>query len=205
MREGPGGSASQWTGVVLAGGRSRRFGGVDKTRLPLGGRTLLQRAVQALAPLTRTCVVVGGPPAAAGANVPTLPDAYPGEGPLGGILTALEAIETSHALVLAVDLPFIPGAVLESLRRAGAGAEVAVLQHADGRLALCLAARRTCVPALRDAWQAGRRRVRDLALAAPVTVVTVDESCDPRALWNVNDPLTYARALEMTEHDCPAC
>jgi molybdopterin-guanine dinucleotide biosynthesis protein A len=189
--------------VVLAGGRSRRFGGVDKARLPLGGRTLLQRAVQTLTPLSRTCVVVGGH--AAGTDVPTLPDAYPGGGPLGGILTALEAIETSHALILAVDLPFIPGTVLESLRHAGAGKEVAVLQHADRRLALCLSVRRTCLPALRAAWQAGRRRVRDLEGVAQVTVVPVDESCDPCALWNVNDPLTYARALEMAEHDCPAC
>jgi molybdopterin-guanine dinucleotide biosynthesis protein A len=203
VREGPGGSSSEWTGVVLAGGRSRRFGGVDKTRLPLGGRTLLERAIQALAPLSRTCVVVGSP--AAGSDVATLADVYPGGGPLGGILTALEALETSHALVLAVDLPFIPGAVLESLRHAGAGAEIASLQHADGRLALCLSVRRTCLPALRDAWLAGRRRVRDLAVIAPMTVVPVDESRDPRALWNVNDPLTYARALEMAEHDCPAC
>ena len=84
-----------WTGVVLAGGRSQRFGGVDKTRLPLGGRTLLQRAVDALAPVTTACVVIGGAPVT-GATV--VPDRYPGAGPLGGLLTALR-----HRLVARVD------------------------------------------------------------------------------------------------------
>jgi hypothetical protein len=39
----------------------------------------------------------------------------------------------------------------------------------------------------------------------PYTKVVVDATIAPGALWNVNDPLTYARALELTEHDCPAC
>jgi len=189
--------------VVLAGGRSRRFGGVDKTRLPLGGRTLLQRALDALTPLTQTRLVIGG--ATGTGRVPILPDAYPGAGPLGGILTALEALDTSHALILAVDLPFIPGGVLTAVRMAGIDADVACVAGSDGRRALCVSVRQACLPALRDAWEAGRRRVRDLEGLGASTVVTVDESDDPRALWNVNDPLTYARALEMTEHDCPAC
>jgi molybdopterin-guanine dinucleotide biosynthesis protein A len=192
----------QWTGVVLAGGRSQRFGGVDKTRLPLGGRTLLQRAIDALVPVTTRRLVVGGVP---GRSVETVPDRFPGAGPLGGILTALDAIDTSHALLLAVDLPFISGSLLEDLQRAGTDAAVAFLQHADGRLALCLSVRRDCAPRLHEAWARGARRVRDLGDLAPAVSVPVDAVTSRGALWNVNDPLTYARALEMTEHDCPAC
>jgi molybdopterin-guanine dinucleotide biosynthesis protein A len=192
--------AACWTGVVLAGGRSQRFGGVDKTRLPLAGRTLLQRAVDALASVTTTCLVVGG------AEVPgatVVADRYPGAGPLGGLLTALDAIESSHALILAADLPFLSGSLLRDVQRAGADAAAAVVQHPDGRLALCLSVRRDCAPAVHEMWSRGARRMRDLENLAPCRRLVADATTARGALWNVNDPLTYARALEMTEHDCP--
>ena len=198
----PEGLAGQWTGVVLAGGRSRRFGGVDKTRLPLCGRTMLERASEALAPFTVSRVVVGGAPAPGVAQVP---DGAPGEGPLGGILTALEAIVTPHALILAVDLPFIPGSLLGEVQRAGAEAAVALVRTPDGRMPLCLSVRRDAAPVVRGWFERGTRRVRALEGLAPCAWVTVDAVAMTGALWNVNDPLTYARALEMAEHDCPAC
>lgn len=202
MTRRSGGTSPQWTGVVLAGGRSRRFGGVDKTRLPLGGRTLLQRAIEALGPLTSACLVIGSRrPGTPG----SLPDRYPDDGPLGGILTALDAIDTSHALVLAVDLPFISVALLQDVQRAGAESPVAIMSDANGRLALCLSVRRDCVGMLRAAWSDGARRIRDLQDVCPSAIVAADAATARGALWNVNDPLTYARALEMAEHDCPAC
>jgi len=191
-----------WTGVVLAGGRSQRFGGVDKTRLPLGGRTLLQRALDALGQVTGACLVVGGEPMT---GVDTVPDRYPGAGPLGGLLTALDTIDSSHVLFLAADLPFISGSLLRDVQRAGAEAAAAVVQHPDGRRALCLSVRRDCAPAVREMWSRGARRVRDLENLVPCRTILVDATTAARALWNVNDPLTYARALELTEHDCPAC
>jgi molybdenum cofactor guanylyltransferase len=198
----PGGPSLRWTGVVLAGGRSRRFGGIDKTRLPLGGRTLLRRALDTLAPVTTAQFVVGGAPQH---GLPVVPDRFPGAGPLGAILTALDTIDTSHALFLAADLPFIPGSLLQDLQRAGSGATVAFLQHADGRLALCVSVRRDGAGRLREVWARGARRVRDLGDVGTTSVVHVDATMSRGALWNVNDPLTYARALEMAEHDCPAC
>jgi molybdopterin-guanine dinucleotide biosynthesis protein A len=191
-----------WTGVILAGGRSQRFGGVDKTRLPLGGRTLLQRAVDALIPVTDARLVVGAAPMT---GIPTVADRFPGAGPLGGILTALVTIDSSHALILAADLPFISGSLLRDVQRAGADAAAAVVKHPDGRLALCLSVRRDCAPAVREMWSRGARRVRDLENLVPCRTIVADATVASGALWNVNDPLTYARALEMTEHDCPAC
>lgn len=190
-----------WTGVVLAGGRSQRFGST-RPDCPWGGRTLLQRAVDTLAPMTSTCLVIGGAPVT-GATV--VPDRYPGAGPLGGLLTALDAIDSSHALILAADLPFISGSLLRDVQRAGADAAAAVVQHPDGRLALCLSVRRDCAPAVHEMWSRGARRMRDLENLAPCRRVLADATTARGALWNVNDPLTYARALEMTEHDCPAC
>ncbi len=194
MSERPDGPAVGWTGVVLAGGRSQRFGGVDKTRLPLGGRTLLDRALATLALVTPKCLVVGG---AGAPGAGAVPDRYPGAGPLGGLLTALDAIDSSHALVLAADLPFISGSLLRDVQRAGADAAAAVVQHPDGRLALCLSVRRDCAPALHEMWSRGARRMRDLEHLVPCSLVRVDAATAAGTLWNVNDPLTYAQALEV--------
>ncbi len=72
-------------GAVLAGGRSTRFG-TDKALAELGGRTLLARAVDALAGQCEAVVVAGRQEAPA----PTLPDwPRPDMGPLGGIAAAL--------------------------------------------------------------------------------------------------------------------
>jgi len=187
---------------VLAGGRSRRFGGVDKTRLPIGGRTLLHRAVDTLAAVTDDVLVVGGTPRP---GIRTVPDRYPDEGPLGGVLTALAAIDSSHALILAADLLVIPGSLLRDVLRAGADAAAAVVQYADGRLAPCLSVRRDSADALRAMWIDGDRRLRAVENLVPCVKVVAEAATARGALWNVNDPLTYARALELTLHDCPAC
>ncbi|MFN3458450.1 MAG: molybdenum cofactor guanylyltransferase [Novosphingobium sp.] len=72
-------------GAVLAGGRSTRFGS-DKALAEMGGRTLLARAVAALAVQCEAVVVVGRDEAPA----PTLPDWPRADmGPLGGIAAAL--------------------------------------------------------------------------------------------------------------------
>jgi molybdopterin-guanine dinucleotide biosynthesis protein A len=134
-----------------------------------------------------------------------VPDRYPGAGPLGGLLTALDTIDSSHALILAADLPFIPSSLLRDVQRAGAEAAAAVVQHPDGRLALCLSVRRDCARTVHEMWSRGARRMRDLENLVPCRKVLADAATAAGALWNVNDPLTYARALELTEHDCPAC
>lgn len=190
-----------WTGVVLAGGASRRFGGIDKTRLPLGGRTLLTRAVDSLQAVCGQCLVVGG---TTPVTVPRVVDGMPGSGPLGGIVTALESLSTPHALVLAADLPFMSVDLLRALQHAGEGVDVCWLAGSDGRRPLCVAVTRRLAPAVRALWSTGARRVRDLDEAGTSAVVDVPAAANHGALWNVNDPLTYARALEMAEH-CPAC
>lgn len=98
-------------GVVLAGGRSSRFGS-DKALAELDGRTLLARAVDALSGWCEHVIVVGRQNAPA----PTLPDwPRPGMGPLGGIAAALhyardqgyEAVLTCgvDSVMLPKDLP----------------------------------------------------------------------------------------------------
>lgn len=111
------------TGMVLAGGRSRRFGS-DKLLAPVGGRALVQHAVLALAPLCAEVLVVvrpvGDPPplpstADAGVPIRVVRDPEPFGGPLVGLLAGLERAAEPIALVVAGDMPSLEPAVLAML------------------------------------------------------------------------------------------
>ena len=106
-------------GVVLAGGKSTRFGS-DKALAELGGRTLIARAVDALSGLCENVVVVGRETAPA----PTLPD-WPraNMGPLAGLAAALHlARDEGYAAVLScgVDSAELPDDLLALLSPAPA-------------------------------------------------------------------------------------
>lgn len=191
---------------MLAGGRSRRFGSLDKARLPVGGRPLLRRSLDALTPITTSRLVVGGPPRD---DVEVIADVEPAGGPIGGLLAAWRVITTSHALVLACDLPFVTDALLQELCAVGATVPLALVDTPRSVTPLCLSVRRDALPALTTYWDAGGRRIGDLQrVVTPCAKVSVAicRRLDPTGhlLLNVNDPLTYARAIAVAEHGCAA-
>ena len=116
------------TGIVLAGGRSTRFGG-DKLVAEVGGRPLLHLAIDAVATVVDEVVVVVGAAAPApplpdglGLSVVVARDAVAGRGPLAGLAAGLAAASHPFALLVGGDQPSLRTAVLrELLRRLHAG------------------------------------------------------------------------------------
>ncbi|WP_376704417.1 molybdenum cofactor guanylyltransferase MobA [Mesorhizobium sp. ISC25] len=108
-------------GIILAGGRSSRMGGGDKTLLALGDGTLLDRVVSRLGPQVGPLALSanGDPARFAAMGLPVLADTVKGyAGPLAGILTGLEwaSDTTCQALVTAAgDTPFLPKDMVERL------------------------------------------------------------------------------------------
>ncbi|WP_375386868.1 NTP transferase domain-containing protein [uncultured Amnibacterium sp.] len=94
--------------LLLAGGAGSRLGGVDKAALRLGGTTLLEAALAALAGLE---VVVVGPPRGL-AGVREVQEAPPRSGPAAAVAAGLAVLPVcDEVLLLAVDLPRLPEAV----------------------------------------------------------------------------------------------
>ena len=120
-------------GAVLAGGASSRMGR-DKAFIEVGGRTLLDGAVTALQGASASPVVVigGDREQVLAAGHAFVPDEYPGEGPLGGILTALRTLETDLVVVLACDLLHASSLTVTSMVGALAEGDAAV-PIVDGR------------------------------------------------------------------------
>jgi molybdopterin-guanine dinucleotide biosynthesis protein A len=101
------------SGYVLAGGRSTRMG-ADKSLLSLAGKPLIARAV---AKLRRVCadVHILSTNHALTAYAPLVPDIHPACGPVGAIEAALAHTTRDWNLILPVDVPFLPVAILQSL------------------------------------------------------------------------------------------
>jgi len=194
-------------GVVLAGGRSVRMGGRDKSLVMLAGRSLVSRAIERLEPqVDAVAVSANGEPARfQRPGLPILPDSIPGFlGPLAGILAGLDwaaAAGADRVQSVAVDTPFFPADVTDRLWRAADGSST-ILPFASsaGRAHPTFALWPVSLrDDLRAFLQAGSTlSVRDfLALCDTVAVdfpVPSIGGLDLDPFFNINGPEDLARA-----------
>ena len=123
------------TGLVLAGGASRRFG-ADKARFRVEGASMINRVVGAVTEVVEPVrISVGRDTEPFELEVEHIRDLTPNAGPLGGLQTGLRGADSLWLLVVACDLPFVTVAVLKSLLDARTfEADATVARTPDGRL-----------------------------------------------------------------------
>ena len=186
------------TGVVLAGGRSRRFGR-DKLAEPYGDGVLLHRPVLALREVCDEVVVVLAPDAPqpampAGTDVVFTRDAEADAGPLVGVVAGLTAAREGWAVVVGGDMPDLQEPVLLEMLRAGhetKAVAVALSDGGDARPLPIVLRVGSALDAAEHLLATDRRRLRDLL--ADVRTVVIDEptwtSLDPerRTLLDVDE------------------
>lgn len=108
-------STGRVSGIILAGGKSRRMGR-DKALLDFDGAPLIARVIARVrAVCAETLIVANDTAAYARFGLPVVSDVYPGKGSLGGIFSGLLAAPTEYALAVACDLPFLNDALLRYL------------------------------------------------------------------------------------------
>ena len=196
-------------GAVLAGGAARRYGGIPKGLLEVGGRRILDRVVDVVQTVTGQSalplLVANAPDAAAWRpDLQTISDVRPGKGSLGGIYTAVTAAP-EPVVCVAWDMPFVPAALLRALvDGAAAGKYDAFLPESSGRRGLeplCAVYGPACGPAIARRLESGDLqaisfhpdvRVGILSLAQVQRFGSPDE-----LFFNVNTPDDLARAEEL--------
>ena len=185
------------TGVILAGGRSSRFGGAPKGLAEVGGRRMIDRVAEALREATDELLLVANSIDAAGwlPGVRTRADVIADAGSLGGLHAALSHARGA-ALVVAWDMPFVTAGLLAELR-AAAGAEHADAAACTGSGAerlepLCAWYAPACRAVAERLIRAGDLRAGALLDAVRTHVLPperVRAHGDPALLFlNVNDP-----------------
>jgi molybdenum cofactor guanylyltransferase len=182
----------QAAGFVLAGGRSSRMG-VDKATLPYRGLPLAGYIAAQMVPAVDEVSLVGDPARYAGLGWPVIPDAYPGSGPVGGIVTALRTTRSTWNIVSACDLPRVHPDLFEALlnRIREKDVQCVVPLTSDGReQVLCAVYRRDALGALSAALAAGELRLRESVRRLQIDFWRVDASDD----WavNLNTPEDWA-------------
>lgn len=182
------------TGLVLAGGRSSRMGGVDKGLLEFAGRPLALHALQRLAPQVGHVAINANRHAVMYAKfgVPVWPDATPDfAGPLAGLLTGLMHSTTAWLVSVPCDAPCFPIDLVARLARglAAADADMAiVVTQTEGRRqaqpVFCLLGS-NLRDSLTRSLQSGQHKVETWAATQRCIEVVFD---NVQAFANVNTP-----------------
>jgi molybdopterin-guanine dinucleotide biosynthesis protein A len=174
-----------WAAVILTGGRGARLGGLDKASLEVDDRTLLDRALEAVAGAAE--VVVVGPEQPVGRMVRFAREDPAGGGPLAGLAAGVAALRSDpeHVVVLAVDMPHVTAgtvARLVSAVEADDNADAAWLTDDDGRRQLAGVVRTALVPHQTEARGAPMRLLMTAGVVRDVPAV--DREADDVDTWN---------------------
>lgn len=191
------------TGIVLAGGRGSRLGGVDKSSLDVGGVSTLDRVHAALEPVASELILVVNDPASSGADrFRVVQDPSPHAGVLPALRAAMYAATNPVCVLVACDMPFLSTTLLRWLSARADPFDVVMPIVADREQPMHAVYRReSCGRAIDDALAHGKRRM--IAFLDDLAVDRVDEAAirevdgDLRSFFNINtaDDLEEARRL----------
>jgi molybdopterin-guanine dinucleotide biosynthesis protein A len=163
------------TGIVLAGGHSRRMGH-NKALLELAGRPMVEIVVERLraahARLDQVIIAASDADRYAPFADRCVPDLFPRVGTLGGIHAGLAAADHDLTVIVGCDMPFLDPAVLGWFVDAAEEYDVVVLRRGEWLEPLHAVYRRRCLPAIEAAIRGGQRRV--VSFFDAVRVRTVD-------------------------------
>jgi molybdopterin-guanine dinucleotide biosynthesis protein A len=189
--------STQTSGIILAGGSSSRMR-KNKALLPLPGNQAINFVEYLVSLLEEFCtetLIVARDQAHAQdyvfPGVRVIIDETPGIGPLMGLYSGLSAIQTTHALIVAVDLPFVQAALLSFLLSQPLPADslLVPLVHDIPQVMLALYPR-SILPFVKEQLLQGRRDLRCLLKVAPVQFVEESQllQIDPqlRSFININ-------------------
>ncbi len=188
-------------GVVLAGGRSRRFGRVKSLEL-LAGERLIDRQIRTLrAVFAEVVVIANDADPSLAADVTVCPDLVPGRGPLAGLHAALVHGAGASVFVTACDMPFVQLPLVRRLVELAAGVDVAVPRRGHLVEPLLGVYSPACLPHVQRMLEAGELRVVGFFPLVRTAYIETEEirRLDPHGLsfFNVNTPEDMARAREM--------
>ena len=196
------------SGVLLAGGQSRRMGH-DKRCLTVGGSTLFQRVLSIFERVfTKTIIVVAQHSSVTeGLSQQVITDEIYGKGPIGGLHAGLSRSNESHIFLAACDMPFLQVPIIERICKLVNNADavdVLMVKLMTGIQPMQGVYSKNCIPILEDMMRTDQLSMQKLALCSELNVKVVEQSyiadLDQNFLsfMNINTPAD----LEMANKLC---
>jgi molybdopterin-guanine dinucleotide biosynthesis protein A len=191
-------TVSTISAAILAGGRARRLGGLDKSRLVIDGHTIIVRQLGVLQRVAAETFIVGNDSGRfSDLQVPVHADRIRDIGAIGGLWTALDVAAHDRVLVVACDQPFLDEGLLRALVDKASDRDGAWVRTTAGVEPLLACYRRSAAVRVRGAIESGVRRARDLASVLDMGEIGEDDLASfgsaADLLTNVNTPDDYAR------------
>ena len=197
---------SDVTGIVLAGGKSRRMG-QDKRFVRVGDATLLGSVLEALTTVFESvCMVIGQDSPEISTQVPVFRDLVSDCGSLGGIYTGLKSCDTPYAFVAACDMPFLSPTVIRFLVGLKEEGDLIIPRTEFGVHPTHALYSRRCLPSIEQMVQTRRLKIQDLLTGSHIRVRVVEVSeiqdADPEGhtFFNVNTPGELEAAKRIASH-----
>ena len=180
------------SGVILAGGKSRRYG-QNKALVNINGIPLIKRVLGVMENLfSSTVVITNTPDTYSFLNLPMFEDRIKGLGPLGGIFTGLNVISEKAGFFVACDMPFLNPDLIRYLVTAQQGFDVVVPTFSGKFEALHALYTQNCLPEIEQMIHAGVYQTIQLYQSVAVRYVEENEirRFDPelKSFSNINKP-----------------
>jgi molybdopterin-guanine dinucleotide biosynthesis protein A len=195
------------SGIILAGGSSRRMG-VNKVELELGGVSVLQRVATTVSRVTDEIVIAAGHNRCLHLDVDVpvrwVPDPPGARGPLAGVVSGLGAVTSDVAIVVAADMPFLNERLLSYVADCLEGCDAAMPVIRGREQPTHAAYSRGCFSTAQSLQRLGAHSMHEL-LARLCARYIPESSClelDPEGLscfnMNTRDDLAFARQAIQT-------
>lgn len=190
--------SSPISSILLAGGKSSRLG-TDKARIKLNARfAMVQSAAEKLLAVSDEVIVVTDGRRYGHLKVKWVTDVYPGAGPLGGLYSGLLAAKSTHALVVACDMPFLNLALLRYMISLPRDYDVLIPKLGHKLEPLHAIYSRNCLQPIERLLKAGRFKIIDFFDQVIVHYLTEEEieryDPDHRSFFNINTPAQLREA-----------
>lgn len=190
---------SSASGIILAGGESRRMGGVSKALLEVGGQRIVERVAVILGRIFEEVIVItNSPEKYEFLGLPMFTDIRPGYGSLGGIYTGLRKCRGAHGFISACDMPFLVESVIRHLVGLAAGHDVIIPRLRGYLEPLHAVYGRGCIPYIEELMDADDRVIAHFFHKVDLLEAPEEDlaQCDPNLLFatNLNTPEDLRKA-----------
>ncbi len=181
------------TGVILAGGKSSRFGS-NKAFADVNGRQLIQRVIGVMRAVFEELILITNDPGEySSLGIPMHADIIKGLGPLGGIYTGIENMTGRSGFFVACDMPFLNEGLIRHIAEMNGSGYDAVIPKIGWKMEpLHALYSKTCIPAIRGLIDTGECMINKFYQAIRTRFINEDEmkQYDPllRSFYNINRP-----------------